>query len=305
MVSFRYRCKTVKVGNTYELLLDQTSQREPFVYDVVEKHSDWKAALVDIRPAGSSIEGFGVVKGPPKVIMVGGAAEPLAAFSIKRGLKNLTLQQMKTLYKAEGLQTRRTRMPNTENVMLKAFCNHFLGEAQAEEVFPAAVAERSEKCQFAEELIEQTCLQVGNISDMMEEDFSDEELEDEIEACKAVWNKRRIVLKQKEAAMSGNAGPSAPSLPRAGGQRRKTKAPLGPGMSRQVAASYVPPQAKLSKQTEWHTRWRISAPYLSEKGKAYDANTVGAEVKALLFCLRLAWSRWTHLSGQECPWGLE
>ena len=64
----------------------------------------------------------------------------------------------------------------------------------------------------------------------------------------------------------------------------------------------LPPEATISKQEMWHTRWRVKAPYFDERAKGYVAGDVRSEYESLMQCLSWIWSEWVNLSGEECPY---
>ena len=75
-------------------------------------------------------------------------------------------------------------------------------------------------------------------------------------------------------------------------------------MTQAEANRYLPPSAQISRQKEWHDRWRIKAPYLTEKSKVFKLGDLDDERKALLFCLRLVWSAYTSQFDETCPFDL-
>ena len=88
--------------------------------------------------------------------------------------------------------------------------------------------------------------------------------------------------------------------------RQKKRIDLAPGgFSQKDAKEFLPPGAHVSKSKEWDNRWRIQSPCLGTRTRTFKAEEPGADRKAFLYLLRLAWAAHTKAHGEQCPWQLD
>ena len=164
-----------------------------------------------------------------------------------------------------------------------------------------ALRQRHIASEELEEMLRSSPLWYGDALEVLYEEYANEELEDELEMQKAKWKETRAKAHAaKDASYVAAFGPAAaiPPLP----NRKKPIPDTGMGISQKDAKQYLPPSCNISKQEEWHMRWRISAPYLVERSKVFERGNSAEDMKALKWCLSLAWSEYTSISGKVCPW---
>lgn len=216
----RYRCKSIRIGETLELDFTEAADK-PIVYDYVADHRAWQAMEISVRGPGDTITGYGTVVGVPKVILVGGKGLPLKEFGIRRGLPNFTGPLLKRLVKHEKVPFAKGKMPGGDHELIKELGKQCLKASYTDEVYKKSLTKRVEKATDVEELLEQSPLQTGDIADILTEDLQDEELEEELEAAKKVWAARKERVKQKQNEVLAEVGSSASSSSRpAGGKER-------------------------------------------------------------------------------------
>ena len=67
---------------------------------------------------------------------------------------------------------------------------------------------------------------------------------------------------------------------------------------------YCPPECKISKETQWHARWKISGPFLLEKRVGFVRGDGAGDNAAVIRCLRMAWVAYKAAGGIDCPFDL-
>lgn len=100
----------------------------------------------------------------------------------------------------------------------------------------------------------------------------------------------------------GTAAESAKGSGIANANRRPLPNPSQRGSSIEEAKSLMPPEATLSLERTWHSRWRVEYA-----GHRFSRSFGGAvtERSALMQCLRWAWDQAYLHAGAECPWELD
>ena len=90
------------------------------------------------------------------------------------------------------------------------------------------------------------------------------------------------------------------------GARQKQRVDFPPGgFSQKAAKRFLPPGVHVSKSKEWDNRWRIQSICLGTRIRSFRADDPGADNKASLYLLRLAWAAHTKAHGGQCPWQLD
>ncbi|CAE7531763.1 unnamed protein product [Symbiodinium sp. CCMP2592] len=139
----------------------------------------------------------------------------------------------------------------------------------------------------------------------VEEALADEEYFDweDLELQEVVYAKKR----RREAALAklaaASQSPPRPPQPEdAPTQRRKAVVFAQEGMSQPEAKRLLPPECTISKEREWHHRWKLkwaASPALNlnvQFSSAAECN------EALKHVLVYAWSIHKQRTGEDCPW---
>ena len=118
---------------------------------------------------------------------------------------------------------------------------------------------------------------------------------------------RAELEKQQEAVASGAGSAAGAPAPEPARVARRFVPKPGHGLSVEEAREYLPPGASITNDDRRENRWRVRAPYLAtdhlgcERSRAWGSG-VHTDWEALVWCLRLAWSRYCITHGGEPPW---
>ena len=138
---------------------------------------------------------------------------------------------------------------------------------------------------------------MGHIENRQGVSLTEEMLRDQREYAKAVEKMRQ----EAQAARAAAPGPGR------GNRRVKPKA-VGAKDHETLhkAKAYLPPESRLSLETEWQLRWRVEVPLRQfppySRGVRFT-DAPGEKREALLTALKWAWDAYTEAGVcGPCPW---
>ena len=85
-------------------------------------------------------------------------------------------------------------------------------------------------------------------------------------------------------------------------ERRKAVVFAQDGMSQPQAKRLLPEGCTISKEKEWHHRWKLKWAESPALNLTVPFNTAAECNEALKHILVYAWSIHKHTTGQDCPW---
>ena len=144
-------------------------------------------------------------------------------------------------------------------------------------------------------------LAAGDFEKALEEDLcdADDKIEDELRKAKLTWAASQAKKRENKAKLAADLAPPEPVVHP--GAENAIPFVAG-GMQQSMAKTYLPPDAQISKQKEWHQRWRVKATYMTERSYVFDRFDDVADHKALKEVLSWVWAEYVALTGHACPW---
>lgn len=296
-----WRCMVMTKGGVAYLSLAETSDR-PLTFEMVHDPATWKSIELGVTVPGENGDGGQLAAPGIRVTLRQSHGERLLAFSMKRGLPNMTVYFMKKLCSALGVASSSGRKPSSEGELMQALGRHILGDGYGDTTAKSAIAARIEFQGLGEDDMCKSPLFSGDLWSVLEEGIGNQELADEILKCEA-----RVRHQMAKGALKKQAMESAMPMTIAAeqnldeGRRQAVQFPPT-GLTQVQAKRYLPPHSTISKERTWHHRWKVSAEYLGSRSKSFEGGNNDSDNEALRFVLFVVWRAWHAGSGQECPW---
>ena len=120
--------------------------------------------------------------------------------------------------------------------------------------------------------------------------------------CKWDFSSRSIARPAEHEQRAQSA-----AQPAAAGRKKAVPFPDGRGFTQAEAKVYLPESALLSKEREWHHRWKVTFKHACARHppKSLTFNSPEDDNRALKDILIFAWSVHSRITGEECPWVLD
>ena len=311
----RFNCGATNVNANYRMDFPKPAA-DPIAYDVVTDYTKSKCAHLDLKLPGEPVGGFSQVEGHAVAVCSMKGSQNALTFSVLHGLKGLTTMHMESLYVLSGLNVRGKLRPDTEGALFKAIAMAVLGEDYTDELLKKLLELRH--CDLGpevEKLVLSSPLRCGDAEHALDEDIEYCEMADELKEARKMWSKSKAASLAKVAKAAAEAGvkskpsssSSAPSSSSGVDPDRKKPIFRNPwaSITKEMAERYCPPGAKISLQREWHSRWRVSAPYRKKTSKVFEKDDPEDELASLTAVLRPIWAKHCEMSGSSCPWILD
>ena len=220
----------------------------------------------------------------------------------------MTTFYLRKLYAELGCVHERGKKPTSEVALLEALAKHILGHEFTPGLMKAVALARTSIAEDALQAAAESPLMVGDVSEALDDDIEDMHLENEIKGYQDKVRAKRLREMQRREALYASIFQSAPASAASAqnATRQKKGIDLAPGgFSQRATKRVLPPGAQVSKSKEWDNRWRIQSLCLGIRTRSFRADEPGADNKAFLYLLRLAWAAHTKAHGEECPWQLD
>lgn len=144
----------------------------------------------------------------------------------------------------------------------------------------------------------------GDVLQILEAEIEEDDIEVEIRKHIEARRNKDLERQRREQDVDAVMAASAASAPAVSCHKR-VLIPSS-GLTQAQAKQYVPPGSYLSKEKEWHHRWKVSAPFLKPpKCKIFDPELEGADSNALKYVLTSAWQVYMKLFGGDCPFDFQ
>lgn len=286
----RFRHKTRALGGA-----------EGFTYAVVTDVERWKCVRVRCVGLGAGVPAD---REPRLQLLCEGVSQPLLRFAAATGFRSLGLTHLRMLFRHLGLQEHMEE-PKAEAALVGALCKH---------ADPTLEPDALDKL-LAQRVGEPFGLEEALVSDTTEIEEDMQLVADELGPGAAEeWHLLREATARRDEARQQRLQHlrlQAAQMPQATGMDEKPRHKALPlraerGLTQLEAKELLPPGFNISKEMEWHHRWRarskrLNATYSKAFGDGPDADNA-----ALQEVLSLCWLRHAEASPQEaCPWRLD
>ena len=273
---------------TYHLITDAEAWRCVDLQAVVPGEPAWKPSM----PCHKAL------------IMPFGRIGNVAAHCCLKGFPRWTMAGLKSLYQALDCKPPGgERPPATERGLLAALGKRLLGDAYSEEVLNEIVEAKTKIEEDGDDLISDSPIAADDPSGVLEDIMDDEDLLHELQLAKQKMKQHKAKMQTKAKQLQDESKASMAASSSASASKKRKQPHLKPGGLSQVeAAALAPPGCSVSKEAQWHHRWRIKAKYVTGKTSfGFKHNVEGADNDALKQAMRVAWAEWCKTSGSTCP----
>ena len=238
-------------------------------FDFVIDTSAWKCCALGVLVPGDATKGGLAAKGCLH-ICPHGEPEKLLPFSIKRGLRNLTVSSLKKLFNFLGVPFEKGNRHMIESALMEALSKHVLGDSCTQEVVSEVMMKRAAE-PSADDISMGPPLWTGDTKSVPQEEIDDEDLQQEVAKFLAKVQAKELKRPSQLAQLSRlEPGKAASPQPSPGPlQRQPVQWKHGVGMPQVDAKVFLPPGASLSKESTWHHRWKIQAKYLGQRSRCF------------------------------------
>ena len=284
--------------------LEMTTEASHLHYICVESCEDWKATDLELCVPGDPDIGAHAPHGALACRCKSGF-DTLLRYSVLKGLRGFTGHYLSKLFNLLNLPYTPGAKPTSIAALIAAFAKEVLGAEAATDEQVKELLEMHEAEPDVEELIDASPLWDGDPFVTIPEEIEAAEVEEELQRQRQRMAHRNAARAARRNAPLG--GPGAPGSSAARPPVAPQRPPLmfGDGLIlRADAAAYLPPFARISKETVWRNRWRVAAPYFPERGAPFIVNDREGEIRALRAILRQVWHAYTNAGGNPCPFEL-
>ncbi|CAE7236830.1 unnamed protein product [Symbiodinium sp. CCMP2456] len=301
-----------KEGRRHVLHFGDTGQQSlKFVF--VEDEMSWSAVpLKVLTPCSSTVNSDTIDLGKLAVGPAQQKSVKLLLHNASRGFPNLRVEELRKLHTSLGVPFEKGHKPRTEVQLVTALLQHVQPGITSDELESALLGRG--KQQTPQEFVKASpVMQNEDLFDIALED-EDSDLQEELRKLKQQALKQQEASLRKRAELRSQLSPdssrgssSASAMPPGQPQRPRQNAAVHSGRyDVESARKWAPPQCTLTKEMNWHTRWRVEAPYLGGiKSKSFKKDGPIKDWDALVWVLTLAWRGYTETSGESCPWTFE
>lgn len=296
-----YRCPVQNAGRHFLLDFD-TQLPDQLMFDCVADLRGWRCVEVKIALPGDSAWGT-AARGDRLTALSQSGAEDLLPFSLKRGLRNMSVHFMKKLYVFLGVGGESRTVPKTETELISSISKFVLGQGYNEGAGKQIMLARAGDEKDVDEVVNSPLFH-GDYADILEAEVDTTGLKEEIARQAELAERRRVGKAQRQAAIEAAHSGSGPSAAQSAAPRLKPLPSPPTGLTQKEAKELLPPGANVSKTSVWDSRWSIRASYLGQKSRTFKGGDVQSDHEALRYCLTVAWAAYAQSTGQGCPWDL-
>lgn len=185
-------------------------------------------------------------------------AEDLLPFSLKRGLRNMSVHFMKKLYVFLGVGGESRTVPKTETELVSSISKFVLGQGYNEGAGKQIMLARAGDEKDVDEVVNSPLFQ-GDYADILEAEVDTTGLKEEIARQAELAERRRVGKAQRQAAIEAAHSCSGPSAAQSAAPRLKPLPSPPTGLTHKEAKELLPPGASVSKTSVWDSQWFIRA----------------------------------------------